>query len=148
MKLYLFLFLSFASVIGISQDTINQQDTVLQIDTTQKVIVVNPLPISIYNVLKTKGTGIECTMYSSSKTFTLPKNNGTNYFLSFIEGKATVNFNKTNTAYVMILVDDDFYMDAEVSISEKSSYIVFKKDGVKYYNVLSSAGKKFFKKFL
>ena len=148
MKLYLFLFLSFASVIGISQDTINQQDTVLQIDTTQKVIVVNPLPISIYNVLKTKGTGIECTMYSSSKTFTLPKNSGTNYFLSFIEGKATVNYNKTNSAYIMILVEDDFYMDAELSISEKSSYIIFKKDGVKYINVLSPAGKKFFKKFL
>ena len=97
MRVFLILVFTFLAVIGFSQDTI-QQDTVVQIDTTQKTIVVNPLPVSIYNVLKTKGTGIECTMYTSEKTFTLPKNTGTNYFLSFIEGRATVNFNKTKHA--------------------------------------------------
>ena len=40
----------------------------------------------------------------------------------------------------MVLVDDDFYMDAEVSISDTSSYIIFKKDGVKYYNRLTQEG--------
>jgi hypothetical protein len=78
----------------------------------------------------------------------LPKLAGTNYFLSFIQGKATVDFNKHNTAYVMILVKNDFYMDAEVSITNESSYIVFKKDGVKYYNLLTQSGVDFFKKFM
>lgn len=124
------------------------QDTIKQTDTTEKVIVIDPLPISIYNELKTNGSGIEVTMYHTSKTFSLPKLGGTNYFLSFIQGKSTVNFNKQNTAYVMILVKDDFYMDAEVSITKESSYIIFKKDGVKYYNLLTPAGINFFKKFM
>lgn len=142
MKLILGLFLTLVCSFGYSQDTIKQ------VDTTQKVILINPLPVSIYNVLKQKGTGIEVTMYNSSKTFALPKNTGTNYFLSFIEGKSTTKFNKRHTAYVMILVNDDFYMDAEVSISNTSSYIIFKKDGVKYYNKLNQKGIDFFKKFM
>ena len=124
------------------------QDTIKQTDTTEKVIVIDPLPISIYNELKTNGSGIEVTMYHTSKTFSLPKLGGTNYFLSFIQGKSTVNFNKQNTAYVMILVKEDFYMDAEISITNESSYIIFKKDGVKYYNLLNQAGITFFRKFM
>jgi hypothetical protein len=135
----LFMILSFT---GISQDTIKQ------IDTTEKVILINPLPVSIYNELKTNGSGVEVTMYNTSKTFSLPKLAGTNYFLSFIQGKSTVDFNKHNTAYVMILVKNDFYMDAEVSITKESSYIIFKKDGVKYYNLLTQSGVDFFKKFM
>tara|TARA_B110001469_G_C9648055_1_gene328890 strand:+ start:7865 stop:8101 length:237 start_codon:yes stop_codon:yes gene_type:complete len=78
----------------------------------------------------------------------LPNLGGTNYFLTFLQGKSTVNFNKQNTAYVMILVKDDFYMDAEISITNESSYIIFKKDGVKYYNLLNQAGITFFRKFM
>ncbi len=142
MKLILTLLLFSFSVFGFSQDTIKI------VDTTQKTILINPLPVSIFNELKTNGSGIEVTMYTSSKTFSLPKLAGTNYFLTFIEGRSTIDFNKNNTAYVMILVKDDFYMDAEISISDKSSYIVFKKDGVKYYNILSQKGIDFFKKFM
>lgn len=142
MKFILSILLLTISFIGTSQDTIKQ------IDTTQKVITINPLPISIYNELKTNGSGIEVTMYHSSKTFSLPKLAGTNYFLSFLVGKSTVDFNKQNTAYMMILVNDDFYMDAEVSITEESAYVIFKKDGEKYYNILNESGIKFFKKFM
>ena len=87
-------------------------------------------------------------MYLSSKTFTLPGLKGTNYFLSFLQGVATTEFNAQNTAYLMVLVDDDFYMDAEVSISDTSSYIIFKKDGVKYYNRLTLEGVAFLKRFM
>ena len=140
---FIFTFLLFTlSVIGFSQDTIKE------IDTTKKVTIINPLPVSIYNELKTNGTGIEVTMYTSSKTFSIPKLAGTQYLLNFIEGRATVDFNKENTAYVMILVKDDFYMDAEISISDKSNYIVFNKDGVKYYNILNQKGIAFFKKYM
>lgn len=142
MKLIISLFLVIVSFSVFSQDTIKQ------IDTTEKIIYISPIPVSIYNELKTNGTGLEITMYSSSKTFSFPDNAGTNYFLSFIQGKATVDFNKQNTAYAMILVKDDFYMDAEISISEKSSYVIFKKDGVKYYNILNQKGIDFFRKFM
>ncbi len=48
----------------------------------------------------------------------------------------------------MLLADDDFYMDAEVSILDDHGYIIFKKEGVKYYNLLTPSGIKFFKKFM
>lgn len=142
MKLIASLFFVILSITGISQDTIKQ------VDTAEKVILINPLPVSIYNELKTNGSGVEVTMYQTSKTFSLPNLGGTNYFLTFLQGKSTVNFNKQNTAYVMIIVKDDFYMDAEISITNESSYIIFKKDGVKYYNLLNQAGITFFRKFM
>ncbi|MDB4051894.1 hypothetical protein N9488_00375 [Flavobacteriales bacterium] len=142
MKIFLTLILALTIQFGFAQDTIKQ------IDTTNKVITVYPLPVEMFNILKTKGSGIEATMYQSSKTFTLPGLKGTNYFLSFLQGVATTEFNTQNTAYLMVLVDDDFYMDAEVSISDTSSYIIFKKDGVKYYNRLTPEGVAFFKRFM
>ena len=142
MKLIASLLFVILSITGISQDTIKQ------VDTAEKVILINPLPVSIYNELKTNGSGVEVTIYHTSKTFSLPNLGGTNYFLTFLQGKSTVNFNKQNTAYVMILVKDDFYMDAEISITNESSYIIFKKDGVKYYNLLNQAGITFFRKFM
>jgi|TARA_B110000908_G_scaffold28679_1_gene33733 hypothetical protein len=142
MKLIASLLFVILSITGISQDIIKQ------VDTAEKVILINPLPVSIYNELKTNGSGVEVTMYHTSKTFSLPNLGGTNYFLTFLQGKSTVNFNKQNTAYVMILVKDDFYMDAEISITNESSYIIFKKDGVKYYNLLNQAGITFFRKFM
>ena len=142
MKLIASLLFVILSITGISQDTIKQ------VDTAEKVILINPLPVSIYNELKTNGSGVEVTMYQTSKTFSLPNLGGTNYFLTFLQGKSTVNFNKQNTAYVMIIVKDDFYMDAEISITNESSYIIFKKDGVKYYNLLNQAGITFFRKFM
>ena len=48
----------------------------------------------------------------------------------------------------MILLKDDFYMDAEISISNEISYVIFKKDGVKYYNILNQKGIDFFRKFM
>ena len=60
MKFIFTFFLFTFSIIGVSQDTIKQ------IDTTKKVIVVKPLPISIYNKLKDSGAGIEVTMYNTS----------------------------------------------------------------------------------
>ena len=142
MKLIASLLFVILSITGISQDIIKQ------VDTAEKVILINPLPVSIYNELKTNGSGVEVTIYHTSKTFSLPNLGGTNYFLTFLQGKSTVNFNKQNTAYVMILVKDDFYMDAEISITNESSYIIFKKDGVKYYNLLNQAGITFFRKFM
>ena len=142
MKLIASLLFVILSITGISQDTIKQ------VDTAEKVILINPLPVSIYNELKTNGSGVEVTIYHTSKTFSLPNLGGTNYFLTFLQGKSTVNLNKQNTAYVMILVKDDFYMDAEISITNESSYIIFKKDGVKYYNLLNQAGITFFRKFM
>jgi hypothetical protein len=123
MKIFLTLILALTIQFGFAQDTIKQ------IDTTNKVITVYPLPVEMFNILKTKGSGIEATMYQSS-------------------GVATTEFNAQNTAYLMVLVDDDFYMDAEVSISDTSSYIIFKKDGVKYYNRLTPEGVAFFKRFM
>lgn len=124
------------------------QDTITQVDTTQKVLVVNPLPVALFNKLKNNGSGVEVTMYNTSKTFTLPDLKGTNYFLTFLQGKATVNFNPKKTAYVMLLADGDFFMDAEVSILGNHGYIIFKKEGVKYYNLLTPAGITFFRRFM
>lgn len=142
MRGILLTFFIFISILGFSQDTITQ------VDTTQKVITISPLPIEMYNKLKNNGSGVEVTMYNTSKTFSLPGLKGTNYFLSFIQGKSTIDFNPKNTAYVMLLADDDFYMDAEVSILGDHGYVIFKKDGKKYYNLLTPAGIKFFKKFM
>mgnify|MGYP000300702251 CR=1 FL=1 len=135
-------------LLGVFSTFSYSQDTIVQIDTTQKVIVVNPLPVAIYNKLKTNGSGVEVTMYNTSKTFSLPGLKGTNYFLTFLQGKSTVKFNPKNTAYIMLLADDDFYMDAEVSIDGNHGYIIFKKDGVKYYNLLTPSGIAFFRKFM
>jgi hypothetical protein len=142
MKVLLVFLLGVFSIISYSQDTI------LQVDTTQKVLLINPLPVSMYNILKNNGSGVEVTMYNTSKTFTLPGLKGSNYFLSFLQGQATIDFNPKNTAYVMLLVDDDFYMDAEVSIVDDYGYIIFKKEQAKYYNLLTPEGIIFFRKFM
>lgn len=138
MKLILTIAFAILVQIGFSNDTIRK------IDTTYKVIEIKPLPVEVFNVLKNDGSGIEATMYQSSKTFMLPALKGTNYFLTFLQGKAPANFNEKNSAYLMILVKDDFYMDAEVSLFEGNSYIVFKKDNKKYYNLLTPEGEAFF----
>ena len=70
-------------LLGVFSTFSYSQDTIVQIDTTQKVIVVNPLPVAIYNKLKTNGSGVEVTMYNTSKTFSLPGLKVTNYFLTF-----------------------------------------------------------------
>ena len=43
---FLVLFISFGAF---------SQDTIKQIDTTQKTIVINPLPVKMYDVIKNSG---------------------------------------------------------------------------------------------
>lgn len=149
MKTLTTLFVILLSFTSISQDTIKEIDTTkLKTVQPQKTIILNPLPVKFYNVLKTGGDGVEVTMYKSSKTFTLPKNQGMNYFLSFLTGNAPSKLNPTNSAYAMFMVKEDFYLDAEISISKDIIYIIFKKDGKKYYNILNQKGKDFFKKMM
>ena len=124
------------------------QDTIFQVDTTRKVLIINPLPLEQFNLLKTQGTGLEVTMFESGTTFSLPKRAGTNYFLSFIQGQAPAVFNSKNSGYILLLVNDYFYMDAELSFSEDNAYIVFKHEGMKYYNLLTPAGIAFFQRFV
>ena len=123
------------------------QDTIVQIDTANKILVLNPLPVELYNEVRTNGTGLEVTMYESGTTFSLPNLSGSNYFLSFLQGQAPSSFNSSNSGYIMILVKNDFFMDAEVSFSPSNSYIIFKYNGLKYYNLLNETGVSFFKKF-
>ena len=123
------------------------QDTIVQIDTANKIHVLNPLPVELYNEVRTNGTGLEVTMYESETTFSLPNLSGSNYFLSFLQGQAPSSFNSSNSGYIMILVKNDFFMDAEVSFSPSNSYIIFKYNGLKYYNLLNETGVSFFKKF-
>ncbi|MEN8787348.1 MAG: hypothetical protein ABF264_05855 [Flavobacteriales bacterium] len=123
------------------------QDTIVQIDTANKIHVLNPLPVELYNEVRTNGTGLEVTMYESGTTFSLPNLSGSNYFLSFLQGQAPSSFNSSNSGYIMILVKNDFFMDAEVSFSPSNSYVIFKYNGLKYYNLLNETGVSFFKKF-
>lgn len=123
------------------------QDTIVQVDTAKKIVVINPLPVENYNVLKNQGTGLEVTMYESGTTFSLPNLSGTNYFLTFIQGQAPSVFNSKNSGYIMLLVNNDFYIDAELSFAEENSYIIFKYQGSKYYNLLTPAGISFFRRF-
>ena len=124
------------------------QDTIVQVDTAKKVLILNPLPVEVYNEIKTNGTGLEVTMYASGTTFSLPNLSGSNYFLSFLQGQAPSVFNSKNSGYIMLLVNDDFFMDAEVSFAEENTYIIFKHKGIKYYNLLNDLGVAFFKKFM
>jgi len=123
------------------------QDTIVQIDTANKIHVLNPLPVELYNEVRTNGTGLEVTMYESGTTFSLPNLSGSNYFLSFLQGQAPSSFNSSNSGYIMILVKNDFFMDAEVSFFPSNSYVIFKYNGLKYYNLLNETGVSFFKKF-
>ena len=143
MKFLITLFFLALSFTMCSQEVAKDTNT-----TKQKVIVLNPLPVKHYNVLKNDGDGVEVTMYVSSKTFTLPKNQGMNYFLSFLTGKAPSNLNSTKSAYAMFMVKEDFYLDAEISISKDITYIIFNVDGKKYYNILNKKGIDFFKKMM
>ena len=106
------------------------------------------MPVEFYNEIKTNGTGLEVTMYESGTTFSLPNVSGSNYFLSFIQGQAPSVFNSKNSGYIMLLVKDEFYMDAEISFSQENSYIIFKYKGLKYYNLLNETGVNFFKRFV
>lgn len=135
----LFLVISIASY---------SQDTIVHVDTAKKIVVLNPLPVEFYNEIKTNGTGLEVTMYESGTTFSLPNVSGSNYFLSFIQGQAPSVFNSKNSGYIMLLVKDEFYMDAEISFSQENSYIIFKYKGLKYYNLLNETGVNFFKRFV
>lgn len=149
MRTFITLILVVISFVSFSQDTIQKKDTLIkQVVISPKVVTINPLPLEIFNVLKTDGDVIEVTMYTSSKTFTLPKNKGMNYFLSFLIGKSPAKLNPKNIAYAMFMVKEDFYLDAEISISDEISYVVFKKEGKKYYNLLNQKGIDFLKKMM
>ena len=95
----LFLVISIASY---------SQDTIIQLDTVKKIVVINSLPVEFYYEIKTNGTGLEVTMYESGTTFNLPNISGSNYFLSFIQGQAPSVFNSKNSGYIMLLVKDEF----------------------------------------
>lgn len=48
----------------------------------------------------------------------------------------------------MLWVNDDFYMDTELSFAEENTSIIFKYEGMKDFNLLTPAGIAFFQRFV
>lgn len=109
--------------------------------------IYEPLPNKEIQVLLNSCSGVEITFYENSSSVSMTGNTNTKFIPTGIDTIAPTKLNKSNHAYMMIMVNDDFYMDAELSLGE-SNYLIFKKDGVKYYSLLNEKGTYFFKQLM
>lgn len=106
-----------------------------------------PLPQSEKNIIYTKCSGLEVTFYEGSSTVSMSGIKNTKFLASGLDSIAPEKLNAKNDAYIMIIVEDEFYMDAELSYGE-NKYVIFKKDGQTYYNKLNEQGEYFFKQVI
>ena len=131
MKNLLFILFIAISSVGFSQ--------------TEKKLL--PLPSEEANVLATACTSLEITLYEGSSTVSMSGTDNTKFLAAGLDTIAPEQLNTKNNAYIMIIVNDDFYMDAELSFGE-NKYVIFKKDDNTYYNKLNEQGERFFKQIL
>jgi hypothetical protein len=106
-----------------------------------------PLPVEEVAIIATMCTALEITIYEGTSTVSMSGVGNTKFLAAGLDTIPPINLNKQNSAYIMIVVNDDFYMDAELSYGE-NKYLIFKKDGKKYYNKLNQQGERFFKQVL
>lgn len=107
-----------------------------------------PLPQTELTVLQKSISGVEITPYNGSQTLSMQGLNNSRFIPAAIDTLAPDSLNAKNDAYIMIMVNDDFYMDAELSFNSGNPYMIFKKDGQKYYSRLTSQGTYFFEQLL
>lgn len=110
---------------------------------TQEALLA-PLPINEINTLRTQTSGIEMTIYEGTKTISISGVQNSRFIGFAADTIAPSTLNDKNDAYLMILVNDEFYMDCELSYHPTNPYLIFKKDEKVYYNKISDLGKKYF----
>jgi hypothetical protein len=105
------------------------------------------LPSEEVTIIATMCTALEITIYEGTSTVSMSGVGNTKFLAAGLDTIPPAKLNQQNSAYIMIVVNDDFYMDAELSYGE-NKYLIFKKDGKKYYNKLNEQGERFFKQVL
>jgi hypothetical protein len=114
---------------------------------TQTENKLSPLPIEEVATIAKMCTALEITLYEGSSTVSMSGTDNTKFLATGLDSITPTQLNTKNNAYIMIIVNDDFYMDAELSFGE-NKYVIFKKDGNIYYNKLNEQGERFFKQIL
>lgn len=109
---------------------------------------LTPLPVSEINILRTKTSGIEMTIYEGTKTISISGIQNSRFVGFAADTLAPEKLNSSNDAYLMVLVNDEFYMDCELSYTSENAYLIFKKDDNTYYNRLSTLGKNYFRQLM
>lgn len=102
--------------------------------------VYTPLPKEEITSLFTNISGVEITFYESSTSVSMEGTQNCGFLPAAIDTLAPDSLNTQKHAYIMIMVDGDFYMDAELSWVQSNPYLIFNKDGVKYYSKLTEQG--------
>lgn len=117
------------------------------ISQTNETNKLKTLPTSEVAILAKQCTGLEITFYEGSSTVSMSGVDNTKFLAAGLDSIPPAKLNSKNTAYIMVIVNDEFYMDAELSYGE-NKYIIFKRDGTTYYNKLNEQGIHFFKQVL
>lgn len=128
------LFILFISAIFLSNCSFSQKLT--------------PLPKEEITVLFNKISGVEITYYEGSGSASMEGTQNCGFLPASIDTIAPDSLNSKKHAYIMIMVDGDFYMSAELSWVEHNPYLIFDKEGTKYYSRLSEQGVSIFNQLL
>lgn len=132
MRYFLLIIIALLCTTGFSQESTSKLQT---------------LPLEDLEIIATQCTGLEITFYEGSSTVSMSGIDNTKFLAAGLDSIPPKNLNSKNTAYVMIIVNDDFYMSAELSFGE-NKYLIFNKNETLYYNKLNEQGEYFFKQVL
>ncbi len=108
----------------------------------------SPLPASEIEHIAKGISGVEITFYESSQSVSMEGNTNCLFLPASCDTIVPDSLNNKKHAYIMIMVNDDFYMDAELSWSDTNPYLILKKDGIKYHSKLTEQGAFMFKQLL
>lgn len=110
--------------------------------------VLTPLPkeeiVNLFNNI----TGVEITFFESSSSVSMEGTPNCGFFPASLDTLAPTSLNAKTHAYMMIMVNGEFYMDAQLSWIDSNPYLALTKEGKKYYNRLSEQGVGIFKQLL
>lgn len=130
MRYFLLIIITLLCTTGFSQESTSQT-----------------LPLEDLEIIATQCTGLEITFYEGSSTVSMSGIDNTKFLAAGLDSIPPKSLNTKNTAYIMIIVNDDFYMSAELSFGE-NKYLIFNKNETLYYNKLNEQGEYFFKQVL
>lgn len=123
----------------LSMTAFNQDGTVLENPKEIKPLAQKEITYLAENI-----SGVEITFFEGSSSVSMQGNKNASFLPAAIDTISPDSLNTKNHAYVMIMVNDDFYMDAQLSWVKENAYLAINKDGITYYNRLTEQGIKMF----
>lgn len=109
---------------------------------------LKPIPQAELDTLNKAISGVEITLYEGTQTLSMSGLKNSRFIPESLDTVSPDHLNAKNDAYIMIMLNDDFYMSAEISYDSINPYMIVSKGNEKYHSKLTNKGTYFFKQLL